>query len=43
MTVAIQELERLGVIVRRRASIIIVDRQALAKLSNWTYIAANDQ
>lgn len=43
VTVAIQELERSGVIARRRASIIIIDRPTLEKMSNGTYIAADDQ
>jgi CRP-like cAMP-binding protein len=43
VTVAIQELERSGVITRSRASIIIIDRPALEKMSNGTYIAADDQ
>lgn len=37
VTVAVQELERTGVIARRRGSIVIVDRAALEKLSNGTY------
>ena len=37
VTVAIQELEHQGVIKRRRGRIVIVDREALEKLSNGTY------
>jgi CRP-like cAMP-binding protein len=43
VTVAIQELERSGVITRRRASIIIIDRAKLKKMSNGAYIAADEQ
>lgn len=41
VTVAVQELERRGVIKRKRASIVILDRQALVKLSNGTYSDAD--
>ena len=37
VTVAVQELEREGVISRKRGRIIIVDRKALEKMSNGTY------
>ena len=37
VTVAVQLLERKGLIVRQRASIVIIDRKALEKLSNGTY------
>ena len=40
VTEAILELERQGVISRRRGRIVILDRGALQKLSNGTYIAA---
>ncbi len=41
VTTAMQELEREGVIARRRGSIVILDRQALEKLSNGTYVKAD--
>jgi CRP-like cAMP-binding protein len=41
VTVAIQELERAGLISRRRGRIVIVDRKALAKMSNGTYVPAD--
>lgn len=41
VTIAIQELEREGVIARRRGRILIVDREALQKLSNGTYAPAD--
>lgn len=37
VTVAVQELEHRGVISRRRGSIVILDREALVKLSNGAY------
>ncbi len=40
VTVAIQELQRDGLISRRRGRIVIVDRKGLEKLSNGTYVAA---
>jgi DNA-binding GntR family transcriptional regulator len=40
VTVAIQELERQGLISRRRGRIVIVDRKALEKMSNGTYAPA---
>ena len=39
VTVAIQELEREGIIERRRGRIFITDRKALEKKSNGTYVA----
>jgi CRP-like cAMP-binding protein len=41
VTVACQQLEREGVIARRRGRIVICNREALEKLSNGTYIAAD--
>jgi DNA-binding GntR family transcriptional regulator len=41
VTVAIQELERTGLISRRRGSLIILDREALDKMSNGTYAPAD--
>ncbi len=41
VTVAVQELERQGVIARKRGRIIIADRKKLEKLSNGTYVAAD--
>ena len=43
VTVAIQELERAGVISRRRGRIVIVDRKALEKMSNGTYVPLDYQ
>jgi CRP-like cAMP-binding protein len=43
VTVAIQELERAGVISRRRGRIVIVDRKALEKMSNGTYVPVDYQ
>jgi CRP-like cAMP-binding protein len=40
VTVAIQELEREGMIERRRGRIFIIDRKALEKKSNGTYVRA---
>ena len=37
VTVAVQELEREGLIVRKRGRIILRDREALEKMSNGTY------
>jgi CRP-like cAMP-binding protein len=37
VTVAVQELERQGVISRKRGRIVILDRDALVQLSNGTY------
>lgn len=41
VTVAVQELEREGVIARRRGHILIHNRQALEELSNGTYVPAD--
>ena len=41
MTVAMQELERAGVIARKRGHIAILDRKALEKMSNGTYVSAD--
>jgi len=43
VSVAIEELEREGVITCRRGRIEIVDRNALEKLSNGTYVRANEE
>lgn len=43
VTVAIQELERQGLISKRRGRIVILDRAALETLSNGTYVAADYQ
>ena len=40
VTVAVQLLERKGLIERKRGSIVIIDRKALQKLSNGTYAPA---
>ena len=37
VTVAVQELEREGLITRKRGRIILLDRNALEKMSNGTY------
>ena len=36
VTVAVQSLEQKGLIARKRSSIVILDREALEKLSNGT-------
>ncbi len=41
VTVAIQELEHAGLIARKRGRIIIIDRDALERLSNGTYTRIN--
>jgi len=41
VTVAIQALEREGVIARRRGRIVITNRKALEKRSNGTYVPAD--
>jgi CRP-like cAMP-binding protein len=41
VTVAVQELEKQGVIARRRGRIVITNRKALEKLSNGTYVPAD--
>jgi CRP-like cAMP-binding protein len=38
VTVALQALERLGVITRKRSHIGIIDRESLERLSNGTYV-----
>jgi CRP-like cAMP-binding protein len=43
VTVAIQELQREGLISRRRGRIVILDRAGLEKLSDGTYVAADFQ
>ena len=40
VTVAVQLLERKGLIERQRGSIVIIDRKQLEKLSNGTYAPA---
>jgi CRP-like cAMP-binding protein len=40
VTVAVQRLERKGLIERNRGSIVIIDRRRLEKLSNGTYAPA---
>jgi CRP-like cAMP-binding protein len=42
VTVAVQNLEREGVIARRRGRIVICNREKLEKLSNDTYVRADD-
>ena len=37
VTVAVQELEREGLIARKRGRIILLNREALEKMSNGTY------
>lgn len=39
VTVAIRELERAGLVARKRGHIVIIDREGLEKMSNGTYIA----
>jgi CRP-like cAMP-binding protein len=41
VTTAVQELEREGVIARRRGRIVITKREALEKMSNGTYVPAD--
>jgi CRP-like cAMP-binding protein len=41
VTVAVQELERAGMIARKRGHIVIVNREALEKLSNGAYLPAD--
>jgi CRP-like cAMP-binding protein len=43
VTMAMQELEREGVIARKRGHVVIVDRAALETLSNGTYMSADYQ
>ena len=42
VTVAVQHLEREGVIARRRGRIVICNREKLEKLSNGTYLPADE-
>jgi CRP-like cAMP-binding protein len=42
VTVALQGLERTGLIAHRRGVIIILDREALEKSANGTYVRPND-
>ena len=42
VTVAVQNLERDGVIARRRGRIVICNQEALKKLSNGTYLPADE-
>jgi hypothetical protein len=41
VTVAMQDLERRGVLGRRRGTVTILDREALKRLSNGTYVPAD--
>ena len=41
VTMALQELEHEGLIARKRGHIVILDRRALEKLSNGTYVSAD--
>ena len=41
VTAALQELEHEGLIARKRGHIVILDRRALEKLSNGTYVSAD--
>jgi CRP-like cAMP-binding protein len=41
VTLAVQELERQGVIAARRGTISIIDRNALEKVSNGAYVSMN--
>ena len=41
VTVAVQALEREGIIERRRGRIFITDREALEKRANGTYASAD--
>jgi CRP-like cAMP-binding protein len=43
VTMAMQELEREGVVARKRGHVVIVDREALEKMSNGTYERADYQ
>jgi CRP-like cAMP-binding protein len=40
VTVAIQELERGGLVARKRGHIVIIDREGLENLCNGTYVPA---
>ena len=41
VTVAMQELERDGIIARKRGNVVILDRTQLEKMSNGTYVGAD--
>ncbi len=41
VTMAMQELEREGVVARKRGHVVIIDREALEKMSNGTYLPAD--
>lgn len=41
VTIAVQQLERAGMIARKRRHIVVVDREALGKLSNGAYLPMN--
>jgi CRP-like cAMP-binding protein len=43
VTLAIQKLEQEGVIAKRRSRIVICNREKLEKLSNGTYVPADDR
>ena len=43
MTVALQGLERTGLIGHRRGAITILDRDALQESANGTYVPPNDK
>jgi DNA-binding transcriptional regulator YhcF (GntR family) len=43
VTMAMQELEREGVVARKRGHVVIVDRDALETMSNGTYVRADYQ
>ena len=43
MTVALQQLERTGLISHRRSKIIILDRKALETSSNGTYFPITER
>jgi CRP-like cAMP-binding protein len=43
VTIAVQELERTGLIAHKRGIITILDRKALEKHSNGTYFPVNDK
>jgi DNA-binding GntR family transcriptional regulator len=43
VTMAMQELEREGVVARKRGHVVIIDRAALETLSNGTYARADYQ
>jgi CRP-like cAMP-binding protein len=43
VTIALQALEKAGLIAHRRRSITILDRKTLEKRSNGTYVRSNDR